>query len=157
MSLVISTGSNLGNRESNLFAAKSELSDIFKLIEESPIYESPAVDYLNQPDFLNQILAFEIPEQKPEEVIESILKLELSLGRKREIDKGPRTIDIDILFWDQETIDLPQLQVPHPRLFERSFIVLPLKELQVFDYLSKAFNFPDQFPNQAWPLNSPSK
>jgi len=68
-----------------------------------------------------------------------------------------RTIDIDILFWDQETIDLPQLQVPHPRLFERSFIVLPLKELQVFDYLSKAFNFPDQFPNQAWPLNSPSK
>ena len=132
MSLVISTGSNLGNRESNLLAAKSELSDIFKLIEESPIYESPAVDYLNQPDFLNQILAFEIPEQKPEEVIESILKLELSLGRKREIDKGPRTIDIDILFWDQETIDLPQLQVPHPRLFERSFIVLPLKELQVF-------------------------
>ena len=157
MSLVISTGSNLGNRESNLLAAKSELSDIFKLIEESPIYESPAVDYLNQPDFLNQILAFEIPEQKPEEVIESILKLELSLGRKREIDKGPRTIDIDILFWDQETIDLPQLQVPHPRLFERSFIVLPLKELQVFDYLSKAFNFPDLFPNQAWPLNSPSK
>lgn len=153
MSLVISTGSNIGDRIGNLSLAKHELSKIFQLIEASQIYESPAVDYLNQPDFLNQVLSFEIPKMTPAETIELTLNLEKNLGRKRDIDKGPRTIDIDILFWGTDQIDLDQLTVPHPRLFERSFIVLPLKELKVFHSLSTHYNFPKQFSNTAYPFS----
>lgn len=153
MSLIISTGSNIGDRVDNLLLAKQELSKTFQLLESSQIYESPAVDYLNQPDFLNQVLSFELPKLSPEETIELTLNIEKNLGRKRHIDKGPRTIDIDILFWATNKIDLDQLTVPHPRLFERSFIVLPLKELKVFETLRNHYNFPEQFSNTASPFS----
>jgi len=153
MSLVVSTGSNLGNRQGHLSQAKEYLCKYYTLEEESGIYESPAVDYLAQPDFLNQVLVFKLPNQAPKEVILNILAIEKELGRVRDIDKGPRTVDIDILFWDREEIDIEGLQVPHPRLFQRSFIVLPLKELKIFPYLSESFNFPVSFKNKAWPLN----
>jgi 2-amino-4-hydroxy-6-hydroxymethyldihydropteridine diphosphokinase len=153
MSLIISTGTNLGNRLKNLEDAKQQLSIRFELIEESRIYSSKAVDYLDQPDFLNQILAFKTPQSTPMETIEIILELEAQLGRKREIARGPRNIDIDILFWNFETIDCPQLQVPHPRLFERSFIVLPLKEMSIFKTLGKEYEFPLTFTNSAEPLS----
>jgi 2-amino-4-hydroxy-6-hydroxymethyldihydropteridine diphosphokinase len=152
MNLVISTGSNLGNRQEHLNLAKEELQKFLNLVDESRIYESPAVDYLQQPDFLNQILVFEIPELAPEGLLQKILILEKKLGRERLIDKGPRTVDIDILFWGIHKIDLPQLTIPHPRLFQRSFIVLPLKELKIFEFLSREFLFPEEFENRAWPL-----
>lgn len=154
MALVISTGSNLGDREEHLSRAKDALSNQYLLQEESRIYESPAVDYTAQPDFLNQILVFKTPEDKPEQVIEKILFIEKKLGRVRDIEKGPRTVDIDILFWDCEKINSVNLEVPHPRLFQRSFIVLPLKEMKIFPHLSKTFNFPNFFENKAWPLES---
>jgi len=154
MSLVISTGSNLGDRVNHLKLARTELSKHFNLIEESQIYESPAVDYTQQPDFLNQILSFDLPKLTPQNTIELILKIEKNLGRVRNIDKGPRSVDIDILFWDTKKISTDSLQVPHPRLFQRSFIVLPLKELDVFSYLIKSFNFPEHFDNQAWPFST---
>lgn len=153
MSLIISTGSNIGDRVENLNLALEELSKSFQLIEASNIYESPAVDYLNQPDFLNQVLSFEIPKITPTQTIELTLSIEKNLGRKRHIDKGPRTIDIDILFWGTEKIDLDQLTVPHPRLFERSFIVLPLKELKAFETLNNHYSFPEQFSNTAYPFS----
>ncbi|MDC1175193.1 2-amino-4-hydroxy-6-hydroxymethyldihydropteridine diphosphokinase [Bacteriovoracaceae bacterium] len=149
MSVIISTGSNLENRVAFLLEAKKLLSKNFKLIEESNIYESPAVDYLNQPDFLNQVLSFETPEISPEDFLQEILSIELSLGRERLIDKGPRTIDIDILFWDNLVHQSANLQIPHPRLFDRSFIVYPLKELTIFEKLSKEFSFSDTFENSA--------
>ncbi len=154
MPLVISTGSNLGDRVEHLSLARTELSKHLELLEQSQIYESPAVDYTQQPDFLNQILCFALPNLTPQNTIELILKIEKDLGRVRNIDKGPRSVDIDILFWDTQKISTDSLEVPHPRLFERSFIVLPLKELEVFSYLIKSFNFPDHFENQAWPLIS---
>lgn len=153
MALILSTGSNLGNREEHLSRAKESLCTYYSLREESRIYESPAVDYLDQPDFLNQILVFSLPNQSPKEVILNILAIEKELGRVRGIDKGPRTVDIDLLFWDREEIDIEELQVPHPRLFQRSFIVLPLKELNIYPYLSESFHFPVTFENKAWPLN----
>ncbi len=153
MSLILSTGTNLGDRLKNLEIAKHQLSLRFELIEESRVYSSEAVDYLDQPDFLNQILVFKTPQSSPLETIETILELEAQLGRKREIARGPRNIDIDILFWNLETIDLPQLQVPHPRLFERSFIVLPLKETRAFKALDKKYEFPLAFSNSAEPLS----
>ncbi len=152
MALIVSTGSNLGQREAHLSKAKEALLEHYNLLEESRIYESPAVDYTSQPDFLNQVLAFETPEIGPEEVIQNILSIEKYLGRVRNIDKGPRSVDIDILFWDNQIINTENLEVPHPRLFDRSFIVLPLKELKIYSSLTKTFNFPTDFDNEAWPL-----
>jgi 2-amino-4-hydroxy-6-hydroxymethyldihydropteridine diphosphokinase len=153
MSLVISTGTNLGDRKRNLLLGCHALSQEFQLKETSRIYSSPAVDYLNQPEFLNQILVFEVPKSTPRETIEKVLLIETSLGRVRDIEKGPRVIDIDILFWDLKQINEPTLQVPHPRLFERSFIVMPLKEMEIFKHLKKHFFFPSHFSNSATPLD----
>ncbi len=151
MSLIISTGTNLGEREKSLERAKKELSTYFDLMEYSRVYSSSAVDYFDQPDFLNQVLAFKLPSTSPTQTIRKVLEIETELGRIRNIPKGPRIIDIDILFWGKERIEEPELQVPHPRLFERSFIVLPLKELEIFNELNKDFDFPNTFSNEAIP------
>ncbi len=152
MSLIISLGTNLGNKSENLNLAKLELQKNFVLKQESTIYQSKAVDYTEQPSFLNQILEFELPELKPISVLNIALEIEKRLGRRRDIPKGPRTIDIDILFWGLDIIDMPDLNVPHPRLFERSFIVLPLKELAFYNTLQQKFSFPQVFCNEAFPL-----
>lgn len=152
MSLIISLGSNIGDSKSYLEKAITRLSHYFKIVECSRIYSSSAVDYLDQPDFLNQVLVFETPELSPEEVLNIVLAIELELGRVRNIDKGPRTIDIDILFWDLLEITEENLVIPHPRLFERSFIVKPLQELEIINYLNKKFLFPQSFTNTAKPI-----
>ena len=154
MSLIISTGSNLGDRESFLNEAKKELTSLYEIEEESQIYESPAVDYLNQPDFLNQILSFKTPDCGPPKVLENLLRIEKTMGRTRDIDKGPRTIDLDILFWDLTQINEEDLTIPHPRLFQRSFIVKPLKELKVYDQLREHFSFSEKFDNSCWVFKS---
>lgn len=153
MSLFIATGSNQGDRHQNLLKAKENLSQIFHLIAVSRIYESPAVDYVEQPDFYNQVLEFEIPEMTPSEVMNKLLNLEKEMGRNREIPKGPRIIDLDILFWGLQEITTDNVIIPHPRLFERSFVVLPLSELPGFADLRKKFSFPPQFDNTASPLS----
>lgn len=154
MSLILSLGTNLGDKLENLEKAKKELQKSFQLIQESSIYSSKAVDYEDQPDFLNQVLNFQLPDQNPEQVLHKALEIEKLLGRRRDIPKGPRTVDIDILFWGLETINKPNLVVPHERLFERSFIVLPLKELDIFNTLQQKFSFPQVFCNEAFPLNN---
>lgn len=152
--LILSTGSNIGDRVNYLNQAKFLLSKSFNFVEESSIYESPAVDYLNQPDFLNQVLSFQLPELTPEQTLNEVLNIELLLGRERLIDKGPRTIDIDILFWDNLKIESKNLMIPHPRLFERSFIVEPLQELSYFSQLQKSFSFSEVFDNSCWVLTN---
>ncbi len=153
MSLFIATGSNLGDRKKQLETAKIKLLSHFKLIAESRIYESPAVDYLNQPDFYNQVLEFQLPQISPTETIEILLHLEKEIGRMRDIPKGPRVIDLDILFWENQSIKLENLTIPHPRLFERSFVVLPLSELPGFKNLKTHFNFSFDFDNSAIPIS----
>lgn len=151
-SFFIATGTNLGDRKKHLEEAKALLAKEFKLIAESRIYESPAVDYLNQPDFYNQVLEFEIPVAPPESVMKRLLQIEKEMGRNRDIPKGPRIIDLDILFWSDKKIESETLIVPHPRLFERSFVVLPLSELPGFKELQKNFEFKFAFTNKASPL-----
>ena len=121
MSLIISTGSNQGDRLQNLETAKSILCEYLDLEHESNVYESAAVDFTQQPDFLNQVLQFKIPKEEPLNVLFKVLEIEKQMGRIRIIDKGPRIIDIDLLFWDLEKITLDALVLPHPRLFKRSF------------------------------------
>jgi 2-amino-4-hydroxy-6-hydroxymethyldihydropteridine diphosphokinase len=148
-SFFIATGSNLGNRADNLLSAKDSLVSHFKIIAESRIYESPAVDYLNQPDFYNQVLEFEIANLNAQHTMNLLLRLEIEMGRDRIIPKGPRLIDLDILFWGFEEISTETLIIPHPRLFERSFVVLPLSELPGFETLKKQFRFNLNFENHA--------
>jgi 2-amino-4-hydroxy-6-hydroxymethyldihydropteridine diphosphokinase len=153
MSLFIATGSNLSDRMANLNEAKAQLCSHFTLIAESRIYESPAVDYLNQPDFYNQVLEFSIPTKNPDEVMTMLLEIEKSLGRNRDIPKGPRLIDLDILFWGVSEYQSETLTLPHPRAFERSFVVLPLSELPGFKNLQSAFDFTFSFKNTASPIS----
>ncbi|MDD4974268.1 MAG: 2-amino-4-hydroxy-6-hydroxymethyldihydropteridine diphosphokinase [Bacteriovorax sp.] len=152
-SFFIATGSNLGDRAQNLFEAKVLLQQHFELIAESRIYESPAVDYLNQPDFYNQVLEFTLPLENPETIMSLLLHLEKEMGRNRLIPKGPRLIDLDILFWGLLKIQSETLQIPHPRLFARSFVVLPLSELPGFKILEKNFIFKFHFDNEAIALS----
>ena len=152
MSLIISLGTNLGNKLEHLTNAKSELSKVLTLKRTSRIYTSEAVDYLDQPDFYNQVLEFQIPNFEQKELMQKILEIELLLGRKRKIDKGPRTIDIDILFWGLEKNDDPYITIPHPEIFNRSFICLPLQELPYYQVLKEHFNFPTSFNNSATPI-----
>jgi 2-amino-4-hydroxy-6-hydroxymethyldihydropteridine diphosphokinase len=153
MSLFIAIGTNLGDRYKNLEVARNVLSSTFHLIDESRIYESPAVDYLNQPDFLNQVLEFKTPTLSPDDVLDFCLAVEKLLGRERDIPKGPRTIDIDLLFWDHSPFTSQQLTLPHPRLFQRSFVVLPLSELKGFLKLQKHYKFTFDFDNTATPIS----
>lgn len=148
-SFFIATGTNLGDRAKNLVIAKERLKHHFELIAESSIFESPAIDYLDQPDFYNQVLELKLPNLKPEKVMSLLLDIEKKMGRNRLIPKGPRLIDLDILFWGLEEIQTPTLQIPHPRLFERSFVVLPLSELPGFKILEQKFQFNFSFNNCA--------
>lgn len=152
MPIVIATGTNLGDRLQNLKNAQVELQKYFELLETSRVYESKAIDYLNQPDFYNQVLVFKTPAMNPEKTMELILSIEKNLGRNRDIPKGPRIIDIDLLFFDLEKRNSELLELPHPRLFDRSFVVLPLMELIIFKTLEKQFTFKTQFNNDANPI-----
>ena len=152
MSLIIATGSNLGNKIDYLTEARLKLQKLFELVEQSRVFSSPAVDYENQPDFYNQLLELKIPQMPAHDVIKLCLDIEKTMGRIREIKRGPRNIDIDIIFWGLDTINLPELTVPHPRWSERSFIVLPLQELPYFETLAKHYKIPTNFENTASPI-----
>jgi 2-amino-4-hydroxy-6-hydroxymethyldihydropteridine diphosphokinase len=120
----LSLGSNLGDRESYLRAALDRLSPR----RVSPIYETEPVNYTAQPRFLN--LAAEIEtEMSPAQLLARTQAIERDLGRTRGIPKGPRTLDIDILFYGDAVIREPDLEVPHPRLAERRFVLEPLADL----------------------------
>ena len=152
MSLIIATGSNLATPLENLALAKSLLCQRLNLVAESKIYKSAAVDYENQPDFFNQVLEFEIPEQTPDEIMRWLLETEKSLGRTRDIDKGPRIIDLDIIFWDLQTHHTMMVHIPHPRWVERSFVIRPLQELPFFKTIEKCFTIPTSFQVEAYPV-----
>lgn len=153
MSLIIATGSNLGNKLEQLELAKKRLMKFYELIAQSEVFESEAVDYLDQPDFYNQVLEFKLPDEDPVLTLKKLLQIEKEFGRVRDIDKGPRTIDIDIIFWGTEHISQPGLTVPHPSWDQRSFVVRPLQQLPFFKTLEKCFKIPTEFEIEAKPIN----
>lgn len=121
-------GTNLGNRLANLQKAVDELPPQVNVRRASSIYESEPWGYTDQPSFLNQVLEVEtgLP---PTALLEYLKQIEQKLGRKPTFRYGPRLIDIDILFWGDQVIDLPSLAIPHPRLPERAFMLVPLAEI----------------------------
>ncbi|MBL6988219.1 MAG: 2-amino-4-hydroxy-6-hydroxymethyldihydropteridine diphosphokinase [Bacteriovoracaceae bacterium] len=147
--LIIGTGSNLGDKGKNLEVAKKHLQNYFKLVAESRIYSSKASDYTDQPDFFNQVLEFEGCSKAPEAILDILLQIETDMGRIRDIPKGPRIIDLDLLFIGSTIYKGQRLEIPHPRLFERSFVVLPLKELPAYKQLVNKFNFKSHFSHLA--------
>lgn len=128
MEVILSLGSNLGKKVDNLKDAVKELAKISEVIKESSIIETPPWGYTEQDSFLNQIIVVET-ELGPNELIEQILQIEELLGRKREFKWGPRLIDIDIIYYDDLIIESQELQVPHPHLYEREFVLAPLNEI----------------------------
>jgi 2-amino-4-hydroxy-6-hydroxymethyldihydropteridine diphosphokinase len=123
-------GTNLGDRLANLAAARSGLDSnpAIRVIEASSVYETSPWGYLEQPDFLNQALGVET-DLHPRELLEFIKKLEKELGRKPAFRNGPRLIDIDILFYDDLVLSEEGLDIPHPRMEKRAFVLVPLADI----------------------------
>lgn len=129
LKVFIGLGSNLGPREENLGKALTALAQIgVELVRISSVYESPPADLPEQPDFLN-IVAEVATALSPDELLSAVLAIERELGRERTVPKGPRTIDIDILLYDAISTDTARLIIPHPRMTERSFVIVPLLEI----------------------------
>ncbi|MGI6588157.1 MAG: 2-amino-4-hydroxy-6-hydroxymethyldihydropteridine diphosphokinase [Peptococcia bacterium] len=125
----LSLGSNVGDSLENLLQALVSLSArglTLKAI--SSIYRTAAVGYTQQADFLNMVISGETTLSAME-TLGVCLDIEKKLGRIRKKHWGPRTIDLDLLFFGEQKIDTPQLQVPHPRLKERAFVLVPLQEI----------------------------
>lgn len=151
MSLVIALGSNLGDKKENLIKAINLLSEIFDPpIAISSIYSSAPVGGISQPDFLNMAVEFNIPELSPLETLSKCLAIEEQMGRKRIQKWGPRNIDIDILYFSNTKVDLPDLTIPHPFISERSFVVRPLMELPYYTQQKASFDFPNEFEIDAY-------
>ena len=126
----IALGTNLEPRAAHLDKALElfhSLSGV-EVKRVSSIYESKPVGYLDQPDFLNLVFEAET-ELLPLDLLDSCQTIEQELGRVRTIRFGPRTLDVDIALYGVESIDEERLTVPHPRMQERSFVLLPLQEL----------------------------
>ena len=127
----ISLGSNLGDRAGNLLLGIRDMLDAnLEVIKLSQIYETEPVETFAQPSFLNMVAELRgstLP--RPEELLARLLRIEYALGRTRESAMAPRTIDLDLLFYPNETSDTQFLTLPHPRLHRRRFVLVPLNEL----------------------------
>ena len=124
----IALGTNLGNRPDNLRAALGALPPEVSVLAESHIYETPPWGYEDQPAFLNMVVKAET-SLEPGALLEYLKQLEVQLGREGNFRWGPRLIDLDILFYDDLVIDTPPLVIPHPRLHERAFVLVPLADV----------------------------
>ena len=122
-------GGNMGDRMANLDNAlnlmKATLGDLIQL---SSRYETSAWGFTEQPDFINQAVLLET-NLAASELMQSILRIETEMGRERTVPLGPRIIDIDIIYFNDDIINSPELTVPHPKMSERLFVLKPLVEI----------------------------
>ncbi len=127
----VSLGSNLGDRAGNLLLGIRGMMDAgLQVIRLSHVYETEAVETFAQPLFLNQVAELHGDTLPPAEtVMARLLRIEYALGRRREVEKGPRLIDLDLLLYPNQTSNSSFLTLPHPRLHRRRFVLEPLAEL----------------------------
>ena len=121
-------GTNLGDRERNLQEARAVLSQKLEILRESSIYQTAPWGYLDQPAFLNQVIEAQT-DLSSLNLLGFLKDTEKLLGRQANFRFGPRLIDLDILFYGNRIIQTPRLQVPHPRLTQRAFVLVPLAEI----------------------------
>ncbi|MFC4161012.1 2-amino-4-hydroxy-6-hydroxymethyldihydropteridine diphosphokinase [Chitinimonas lacunae] len=126
----IGLGANLGDAAATVTAAAEALVALpaTRLLGRSSLYRSAPVGYLDQPDFINAVAAVET-ELDAAALLDGLFEIEAAFGRQRTFRNAPRTLDLDLLLFGRERIGRPELTVPHPRLAERGFVLLPLAEL----------------------------
>ena len=124
MAIYLGLGSNVGDRVTNLNRAFAN----FALLQQSSIYETEPVGFLDQPWFLNAVINID-SKLSPRALLEFCQKIENQMGRKRDILKGPRTIDIDLLFYDDLVLTAPDLILPHPQIQNRRFVLEPMNQI----------------------------
>ncbi len=129
MNTYLIIGGNLDNREQQLQIAKDWIQEkVGQIITASSVYETAAWGVTDQPDFLNQVLLVET-NLSPIKLLDAIQWIETEMGRVRLRHWGERIMDIDILFYEDQIIDEPRLQVPHPGIPDRNFVLAPLAEI----------------------------
>ena len=126
--IYLALGTNLGERFDNLRAALNAFVPQIRVMQESRIYETEPWGYADQPAFLNMVVRAET-DLSPLDLLGRLKELEASLGRIPGFRNGPRLIDLDILFYDNLSLDIPGLVIPHPRLHERAFVLVPLADV----------------------------
>jgi 2-amino-4-hydroxy-6-hydroxymethyldihydropteridine diphosphokinase len=125
----LSLGSNIGDRAENLKQAMAALEGRgVRIRRESSVYETEPVELREQAWFLNSVVEVET-ELNACELMKALLEIERSMGRERRVPKGPRVIDMDILLYGNEVVREEGLQIPHPRMAERRFVLVPLAEI----------------------------
>jgi len=125
----LSLGSNVGDREANLFRAVEELARRgARIIRRSSFYETEPLEIRDQAWFLNCAVEAETA-LTPHQLITVLLEIEIEMGRRRSIKYGPRNIDIDILLFGASVVGTPDLVIPHPRMAERRFVLVPMNEI----------------------------
>ena len=121
-------GSNLGDRLANLERGLQILGERVRLVRASSIYETEPWGFVEQPAFLNCVVEG-VSSVSPEGLLEILKETERMVGREATFPGGPRVFDADLLFYGDRTVDLPHLKVPHPRIPERAFVLVPMAEI----------------------------
>ncbi|KPJ54187.1 MAG: hypothetical protein AMJ37_00820 [Dehalococcoidia bacterium DG_18] len=128
MQVYLGLGANLGDRQANLARALKLLGERLHVEQVSPIYETQPVGYAEQPPFLNAVCRAQT-ELGPLQLLSLVKGIEASLGRVPGFPNAPRPIDLDIIFYGDLIMETPDLTIPHPRLEERAFVLIPLLEV----------------------------
>lgn len=126
----IALGSNLQQPQMQVQQALAELNNLTdtRLVAQSSLYRTAPLGYDNQPDFINAVAKIET-KLSPVDLLHALLALENSHGRERPFPNAPRVLDLDLLLYDGVTMNTPELTLPHPRMHERGFVLLPLTEI----------------------------
>ena len=126
----VALGSNLDDPQAQIRAGLREINALSatRLTRASSLYRSAPVGYPDQPDFVNAVAEIET-ELAPRALLDGLLAIERARGRVREFPNAPRTLDLDVLLYGGEVVREPGLAIPHPRLHERAFVVVPLAEI----------------------------
>ncbi|HUQ50366.1 MAG TPA: 2-amino-4-hydroxy-6-hydroxymethyldihydropteridine diphosphokinase [Terriglobales bacterium] len=124
----LSLGSNVGDRMKNLRQAITSLVAVGKVVKTSSFYETQPVEFQEQAWFINCVVELET-DHSPQGLMAGLLKIERKMGRQRNLPKGPRSIDLDIVLYEKQVIDEDGLKVPHAAMHERRFVLAPLAEI----------------------------
>lgn len=138
MRAFLGIGTNIGNKMQNLSDAICSLNllPLTKVVDVSNVYETDPVGYDNQDDFFNIVVEIET-ELNPDNLLGAALGIEAGLGRVRTIKNGPRIIDVDLLLYENEVLNTKTLVLPHPRMMERDFVLIPLLDLNFDKFLNR--------------------
>ena len=147
MKAVIGIGTNIGDRYNNIKTAVEALELVpgIKVLRESSVYETEPWGYTEQEGFYNNVIEIEC-EKSPRALLGICLGIEAGMGRVRRFKYGPRVIDLDLLFYENELVKSDELTLPHPLIGERDFVLVPLKEL--FSSMNiYGFDYNEQYEN----------